>query len=211
MLLALFGAVAAFDEAMYKDPEYADTWRYTDDPRYVDSSDLDEWVKSAPKDYVAMQTSETRRHHHHPHSHAQVAHKDWNNDDLRGMGLTKDYKEAAPEGYKESIKYEGGDDIVNTKEDRTAFREGMREAAAELADKSTHDKWTYPNLRPEVQENEEEVTFGNSLLGKAAALDKKEGIDHDHSIVMGGKVGAEANKEAFQKLDNIKNALKPKP
>jgi hypothetical protein len=58
---------------------------------------------------------------------------------------------------------------------------------------------TYPNLRPEVQENEDEVTYGNSLLARAAkgSVTDKQNLDHDHQIVMGGKVGFEANREAF--------------
>ena len=88
----------------------------------------------------------------------------------------------------------------------------MADRAAELAEKSTHDRLTYPNLRPEVQENEDEVTFGNSLLARAAKSGNTDhkNLEHDHSIVMGGKVGLEANREAFEKLNNIQNALKPK-
>ena len=35
-------------EGMYKDPEYADTWKWTNDPRYVES---DQWEIDAPKGY----------------------------------------------------------------------------------------------------------------------------------------------------------------
>ena len=35
-------------EVMYHDPEYADTWRYTNDQRYVEE---DQWTKDAPSGY----------------------------------------------------------------------------------------------------------------------------------------------------------------
>lgn len=43
-------------QKMYTDPEYADTWRFTDEARYIDSSDLNEWEKSAPKAYSFLET-----------------------------------------------------------------------------------------------------------------------------------------------------------
>jgi len=45
-------------------------------------------------------------------------HGDWNQDDLRSMGLPSTYKKMAPKGYKEDIEYHGGDEKVNTKEDK---------------------------------------------------------------------------------------------
>jgi hypothetical protein len=45
-------------------------------------------------------------------------HGDWNQDDLRSMGLPGVYKKNAPHGYKEGIAYQGGDEKVNTKEDK---------------------------------------------------------------------------------------------
>ena len=49
---------------MYKDPEYADTWRYTQEARYVDSMDMNEWENNAPKAYSFVQTpQQTRREH----------------------------------------------------------------------------------------------------------------------------------------------------
>merc|ERR1712227_767797 len=39
---------------MYTDPEYANTWRYTDEPRYVDDA---QWESDAPAGYTTLQTS----------------------------------------------------------------------------------------------------------------------------------------------------------
>jgi len=66
------------------------------------------------------------------------------------MGFPKTYKKNAPAGYKEGIHYYPGDESVNTKEDREAFTASLNEAAADLSSRSTHDKATYPNLRPEA-------------------------------------------------------------
>ena len=44
-------------DEMYADPEYADTWRYTRDPRYVEE---EQWSKDAPagyKDHMGLQES----------------------------------------------------------------------------------------------------------------------------------------------------------
>lgn len=38
---------------MYKDPEYADTWRYTDEERYVSQN---EYESSTPNGYTLIQT-----------------------------------------------------------------------------------------------------------------------------------------------------------
>jgi hypothetical protein len=84
------------------------------------------------------------------------------------MGFPKTYKKNAPAGYKEDIVYHPGDEIVNTKEDREAFTASIAEEAQELHMKSTHDKPTFPNLRPEAEEEEEPVG-GSSLLAKAVA------------------------------------------
>lgn len=123
------------------------------------------------------------------------------------MGYPSVYKKNAPAGYKEGIHYHPGDDMVNTKEDREAFTAEIADEAAAWHAISTHDKPTYPNLRPEAQAEEEPVG-GSSLLAKAVAAQSH--IDKDDvKIAMGGKVGLNANEQTYSRLDNIKNALKP--
>ena len=46
---------------MYQDPEYADTWRWTDDPRYVTD---DEYDAATPKEYFFLQTQHKHKHRH---------------------------------------------------------------------------------------------------------------------------------------------------
>jgi len=70
VILALLGMIsqataiqATPDElkTMYNDPEYADTWRFTKEARYIDSQDLNEWETSAPKAYAFIQTQESKK------------------------------------------------------------------------------------------------------------------------------------------------------
>lgn len=123
------GSQATPDELqkMYNDPEYADTWRYTNEERYVSES---EYQDATPKAYSFLQT-EGRHIYGHKGKHsgrrqslaqhvvtAQVGNKDWDHNDLRSMGLPKDYKNATPDGYKDSVEFQPGDDIVNTDADK---------------------------------------------------------------------------------------------
>lgn len=67
MILALFGAIS-YAEAihlppsklpkMYNDPEYADTWRYTKEFRYVNESQWMDDIPAGYRDSVMLQTAE---------------------------------------------------------------------------------------------------------------------------------------------------------
>lgn len=67
MILALFGAISYAEavqlspkklEEMYNDPEYADTWRYTNEERYVNSTRYEEDTPAGYRDAAMVQTEE---------------------------------------------------------------------------------------------------------------------------------------------------------
>lgn len=49
------------------------------------------------------------------------------------MGLPPTYKKNAPDGYKEHLKYQPGDEKTNTKEDFTAFTKEVGDLASVLS------------------------------------------------------------------------------
>ena len=55
------------------------------------------------------------------------------------MGLPKDYKNGTPDGYKESIEFQPGDDIVNTEADKQAYSASIKADAEKLSAISGHE------------------------------------------------------------------------
>lgn len=129
--------------------------------------------------------------------------KDWDADALRNMGLPDVYKKNSPNGYKEGIKYQPGDELTNTKKDYEQWVASVNAMASDLSAKSSHNIPTYPNLTPRS---------GHSMVkpGPTSTWSSINGTDDqvsDAFMTIGGRVGIQANEETMEQLDHIKEGM----
>lgn len=96
----------------------------------------------------------------------------WNFEGLRHMGVTKDYKDDSPNGYKEHLTYTDGDEKINTPEDKITEFKDIKKKAKDLSAQSEHKDILYPNITAKAEEadkkkDEEEEKAKNKTVFKS--------------------------------------------
>lgn len=98
---------------MYADPEYADTWRYTNDHRYVEEG---QWAKDAPaayKDHMGLVEDSFIQHRESEAvpdywSHDYSGNKHWGFAADPFYGDNEAWVESSPKGYDDYVRMQTG-------------------------------------------------------------------------------------------------------